>query len=58
MWICAGPRDPPNKPSRGWLRVGVSKPLFFGRGRGRTKLSYDENKGLLAGVLPIRNFPL
>ena len=29
MWICAGPRDPSTKPSRGWLRVGVSKPQFI-----------------------------
>ena len=26
MWICVGPRDPPTKPSRGWLRVVVRKP--------------------------------
>ena len=26
MWICVGPRDPSTKPSRDWLRVGVSKP--------------------------------
>ena len=26
MWICAGPRDPPTKPSRGWVRVVVRKP--------------------------------
>ena len=26
MWICVGPRDPPTKPSRGWLWVVVRKP--------------------------------
>ena len=26
IWICAGPRDPPTKPSRGWLWVVVRKP--------------------------------
>ena len=26
VWIFAGPRDPSTKPSRGWLRVGGSKP--------------------------------
>ena len=29
MWICVGPRDPSTKPSRGWLRVGVSKPQLI-----------------------------
>ena len=29
MWICVGLRDPSTKPSRGWLRVGVSKPNFI-----------------------------
>ena len=26
MWTCVGPRDPPTKLSRGWLRVVVRKP--------------------------------
>ena len=26
MWICVRPRDPPTKPSRGWVRVVVRKP--------------------------------
>ena len=29
MWICVGTRDPSTKPSRGWLRVGVSKPQLI-----------------------------
>ena len=31
MWICAGPRDPDTKPSRGRLWVGVRKPRLVSR---------------------------
>ena len=51
MWICVGPRDPPTKPSRGWVRVVVRKPRLVLRSLGRHEIKSRRNKGpVLPGV--------